>query len=371
MRRADEPAMNPIKVLLVDDSVTVRQLLVEALAVDTEIQVVGTAPNGALALTMLPRLQPDVVVLDIDMPVMDGLEFLRRVRPMYPRLPLLVFSTYTTHGAATTLQALWFGASDYVAKPTATGFEAAVVQARQELLPRIKAFARRDDRNTPGASALRPARPARMPAPLPTAARVPPRASVVAIGTSTGGPRALADVLGALPGDFPVPVLVVQHMPPLFTRHLADGLSAQCELPVREAEHGVALEPGTVWIAPGDHHLTVGRDGATLRTRLDQGPTENACRPSVNPLFRSVAEVFGPGALGVVLTGMGQDGLDGAARIRAARGSVIAQDEATSVVWGMPGSVTRAGHADTVLPLDRIAEAILARVRAQGGRRAA
>jgi two-component system chemotaxis response regulator CheB len=362
--------MKRIKVLVVDDSVTVRQLLVEALGVDPEVQVVGTAPNGALALTLLPKLQPDVVILDIDMPVMDGLEFLRRVRPMYPKLPLLVFSTYTTHGAATTLQALWFGASDYVAKPTATGFEAAVVQARAELLPRIKAFARRES-EAPEVPLL-----ARLPhAPVhpapPGRPRTQQRASVIAIGTSTGGPRALADVLGALPGDFPVPVLVVQHMPPLFTRHLADGLSAQCELPVREAEHGIALEPGTVWIAPGDHHLTVARDGAVLRLRLDQGPSENACRPSVNPLFRSVAEVFGHGTLGVVLTGMGQDGLEGCARIRAARGQVIVQDEPSSVVWGMPGAVARAGFADKMLPLDQVAGEILARVHRQGGRRAA
>lgn len=360
--------MKRIKVLLVDDSVTVRQLLVEALAVDPEVHVVGTAPNGALALTLLPKLQPDVVVLDIDMPVMDGLELLRRARPLYPKLPMLVFSTYTTHGAATTLEALWFGASDYVAKPTATGFEAAVAQARQDLLPRIKAFARRD------ADHARPS--ARMAIP-PAAASTPAlreprsRASVVAIGTSTGGPRALADVLSRLPGNLPAPVLVVQHMPPLFTRHLADGLAAQCELHVREAEHGVTLEPGTVWIAPGDHHMTVGRDGPLLRLWLDQGPPENACRPSVNPLFRSVAQVFGHGALGVVLTGMGQDGLEGAAHLRNAHGQVIVQDEPSSVVWGMPGAVARAGLADQVLPLDGIASEILTRVQRHGGRRAA
>lgn len=360
--------MKRIRVLVVDDSVTVRQLLVDALSVDPEVHVVGTAPNGALGITLLPKLVPDVVVLDIDMPVMDGLEFLRRVRPAWPRLPILVFSTYTTHGASTTLQALWHGASDYVAKPTASDFESAVVQARKELLPRIKAFARRDALPAgAGEGAPRVSHPA-LAAPL---GRPVTRATVVAIGASTGGPRALADVLGALPADFPVPVLIVQHMPPLFTRHLADGLSSQCELPVREAEHGVALEPGTVWIAPGDHHMTVGRDGPALRLWLDQGPSENACRPSVNPLFRSVADTFGLGALGVMLTGMGQDGLEGCARIRSARGQVIVQDEASSVVWGMPGSVARAGIADRVLPLEKIAGEILARVHRQGGRRAA
>jgi two-component system chemotaxis response regulator CheB len=361
--------MKRIRVLLIDDSVTVRQLLMDALSADPEIHVVGTAPNGALGMTLLPRLLPDVIVLDIDMPVMDGLEFLRRVRPEWPRLPILVFSTYTTHGAATTLQALWNGASDYIAKPTAPDFEAAVLQARRDLLPRIKALAHRaEDR----AEASAPAAPAGRTAGRPEARPRPvPRASVVAIGTSTGGPRALADVLAGLPADFPVPVLVVQHMPPLFTRHLADGLLSQCDLPVREAEHGVTLEPGTVWIAPGDHHMTVGRDGPLLRLRLDQGPSENACRPSVNPLFRSVADVFGHGSLGVVLTGMGQDGLEGCSRIRAAQGQIIVQDEPSSVVWGMPGVVARAGLADKVLPLTHIAAEILARVHRQGGRRAA
>jgi len=361
--------MKPIRVLVIDDSVTVRQLLVDALSADPEVRVVGTAPNGALGMTLLPRLAPDVVVLDVDMPVMDGLEFLRRVRPAWPKLPVIVFSTYTTHGAVTTLQALWFGASDYVAKPAAGDFESAVAQARRELLPRIKAFAKRDAGDAPAAPGALP-RPGRPAAALarPTA---PPRPSVVAIGASTGGPRALAEVLGALPHDLPAPVLVVQHMPALFTRHLADGLAAQCDLPVLEATHGATLEPGSVWIAPGDHHLTVGRDGARLRLWLDRGPAENACRPSVNPLFRSVADVFGHGALGVVLTGMGQDGLEGAARIRAARGQVVVQDEATSVVWGMPGAIARAGFADKVLPLEAIGPEILSRFPSRGDRRAA
>ncbi len=361
--------MSPIKVLIIDDSVTVRQLLADALGADPEVAIVGSAPNGALGLTLLPRLAPDVVVLDIDMPVMDGLEFLQRVRPTYPKLPVIVFSTHTTHGAATTLQALWHGASDYVAKPTAPDYDSAVAQARRELMPRIRAFTRRDGGRAvpagpvPGV-ALHPASLGKIEPPT-------PRAGVVAIGASTGGPRALAEVLGPLPADLGVPVLVVQHMPALFTRHLADGLAVQCELPVREAENGVALESGTVWIAPGDHHMSVVRDGPRLRLKLDQGSPENACRPSVNPLFRSVAAVFGQGSLGVVLTGMGQDGLEGAARIRESRGQVIVQDEASSVVWGMPGAVARAGHADKVLPLEDIAGEILERVRHRGGRRAA
>lgn len=375
-RKNPTPPVPLIRVLIVDDSVTVRQLVVDALSIDPDIQVVGTAPNGALALSMLTRTKPDCIVLDIDMPVMDGLEFLTRLRPEYPRLPVIVFSTLTTHGAETTLQAMWNGASDYVAKPQAGDYEGALKQTRADLVHRIKAFAR-PCRIAPPASAVPPsARGAAEPAAAERKLRATPtapivRASIVAIGASTGGPRALVDILSALPGDLEAPVLVVQHMPPLFTRHFADGLAAQCDLVVREAEHGVILEPGTVWIAPGDHHLTVLRDGAVVRLWLDQDAHENACRPSVDPMLRSVARVYGAGALAVILTGMGSDGLTGCRAIREAHGQVVAQDEATSVVWGMPGSVVRAELAHAVLPVEAMASEIVQRVRRADSRRAA
>ena len=369
--------MARVRVLLVDDSVTVRRLLAEALSADPDLDVVGTAANGVLALEQLERLHPDIIVLDLDMPVMDGHEFLTRMRRRWPRLPVIVFSSFTAHGAEATLQALWNGASDYVMKPKSPDLGSALHQARAELVPRIKAFAR------PGSGAVHArqaaARAARRPAqPDPAQARPPAReirlgatrASVIAIGASTGGPRALADVVGVLPADIGVPILVVQHMPAMFTRLLADGLGAHCEMPVCEAEHGMSLEAGTVWVAPGDHHLTVARDGAMPRLWLDRQPAENGCRPSVNPLFRSVAEAFGTGTLAVVLTGMGQDGLDGARSVRERGGQVVVQDEASSVVWGMPGSVARAGLADAVLPLEDIGPEIVARVR-RAGRRAA
>jgi len=367
---------SPIRVLVVDDSVTVRQLVVDALSTDPELHVVGAAPNGALALSMLARCKPDCIVLDIDMPVMDGLEFLTRLRPEYPRLPVIVFSTLTTHGAETTLQAMWNGASDYVAKPQAGDYESALQQTRADLVHRIKAFARPSRRAsldsgvtspTGRASAMSPS--ATLPRPALSAPLA--RVSVVAIGASTGGPRALVDILSALPGDLEAPVIVVQHMPPLFTRHFADGLSSQCDLCVREAEHGVVLEPGMVWIAPGDQHLSVGRDGAVVRLWLDQEAPENACRPSVDPMLRSVASVHGAGALAVILTGMGRDGLGGCRAVSEAHGQVIAQDEASSVVWGMPGSVVNAGLANSVLPLEAIANDIVLRVRRASIRRVA
>ena len=367
---------SPIRVLVVDDSVTVRQLVVDALSTDPALHVVGAAPNGALALSMLARSKPDCIVLDIDMPVMDGLEFLARLRPEYPRLPVIVFSTLTTHGAETTLQAMWNGASDYVAKPQARDYESALQQTRADLVHRIKALARPSRRAsldsgghplTARASAGSPVAALARPALSPPFARI----SVVAIGASTGGPRALVDILSALPGDLEAPVLVVQHMPPLFTRHFADGLSSQCDLRVREAEHGVVLEPGMVWIAPGDQHLTVSRDGALVRLWLDQDAPENACRPSVDPMLRSVARVHGAGALAVILTGMGSDGLAGCRAVREVHGQVVAQDEESSVVWGMPGSVVKAGLAHSVLPVEAIANDIVLRVRRTPNRRAA
>ncbi len=367
----------PIRVLVVDDSVTVRQLVVDALSIDPELTLVGAAPNGALALTMLGRARPDCIVLDIDMPVMDGLEFLLCLREQHSRIPVIVFSTLTTHGAATTLQAMWNGASDYVAKPQAGDYEGALRQVRAELLHRIKALVRPAQPRTLTPTTRTPAMGAERVAvstlaPIPAHPVLPPaRTSLVVLGASTGGPRALAEILAALPEDLEAPVLVVQHMPPLFTRHFADGLAAQCELRVREAEHGIVLEPGTVWIAPGDHHMTVSRDGAFVRLWLDQSAPENACRPSVDPLLRSVATVHGAGALAVILTGMGVDGTAGSRAIREAHGQVVAQDEASSVVWGMPGSVARAGLAHAVLPIDLIASDIVHRVRRTVARRAA
>ncbi len=357
--------MTPIRVLLVDDSAALRRLVAEALAADPAFAPPAQASNGLLALSAVKRDPPDVVVLDLDMPVMNGYEFLQALRPLHPRLPVIVFSSFSTMGAEATLQALWHGASDYLPKPAHANPQGAAAHVRSELAPRLKALAEARAAATAHAasapaSAARPGAPARR-----------ARAAIVGIAASTGGPRALAALLAKLPADFAAPILVVQHMPRTFTRHLADGLAAQCDLRVDEAEDGAPLEAGRVWVAPGERHLVLARRGDAWRLALDDSPPVNACRPSADPLFRSLAHAFGGGALAVVMTGMGRDGLDGARAVREAGGRVLVQDEATSVVWGMPGNVARAGLADAALAPESLAAEIAERASAGGSRRAA
>jgi two-component system chemotaxis response regulator CheB len=347
-------------VLIVDDSAPIRILLHEALSSDPGVTVVGTAANGELALLAVRTQRPDVIILDLEMPVMDGMEFLAEVRRTAPRLPVLVFSSFSSHGAEITLKALWAGASDYVTKPRAQGIEQAREAVAAALLPRIHAIAGRE-RERASRARMKAAPVAARAESDRAAARPRQRARAVFVAASTGGPRALAAMLRALPADLPVPVVIVQHMPAMFTGYLAHGLASQCALKVSEAWPGARLEPGQVWIAPGDRHLTVRLSARGLEAQVLQGPHENGCRPSADPLFRSAAETFGHTALAIVLTGMGQDGMLGARAVHDAGGTVIVQDEASSVIWGMPGSVARAGLADRVLPLEGIAPEIVAR----------
>jgi two-component system, chemotaxis family, protein-glutamate methylesterase/glutaminase len=351
--------MTKIRVLVVDDAVVVRRMVADLLAEDDAIEVVGTAPNGRIALTKITQLNPDLVTLDLEMPEMDGLETLAALRQSHPHLPVLVVSRFAQIGAAITRDALALGANDYVAMPEkAGGAPTASDCVRDQLIPKIKRFgARKTGRSYPP-----------MPSPVPRAAS---RSSiltfrhsvdVVAIGASTGGPNALAQLFTAFPADFPVPIVVVQHMPPVFTARLAERLTTGSTVGVEEAEAGAILQPGRAWVAPGDFHIALARDSEGVRLRTHQGPAENSCRPSVDVLFRSAAEVYGPGVLAVVLTGMGQDGLRGCERIRAAGGQVLVQDAATSVVWGMPGAVARAGLADAVLPLEQLGPEMVRRV---------
>jgi two-component system chemotaxis response regulator CheB len=344
--------MLPVRVLVVDDSVVVRKILCDALAICPDIAIAGTASGGEIALAKIPQLNPDVVTLDIEMPGMDGIQTLKQIRQRYPKLPVIMCSTLTERGAAVTLEALSLGASDYVTKPTNSASPAsAMLQVRQELAPKIASLA--------GRRRIQP-RPV---APLIPERRQPrQRIDLLAIGTSTGGPNALAAVIPHLPADFPVPVVVVQHMPPLFTRMLADRLNSLSPLTVRQGEEGARLEPGQVWIAPGNFHMTLARNGTGVKLHLNQEPPENSCRPAVDVLFRSVAELFGAHALGVVMTGMGCDGTRGALSIRDRGGSIFTQDEASSVVWGMPGAVVQAGAADKVCPLPDISQEIVRRV---------
>lgn len=353
--------MPKIRVLVVDDSVVIRRLLSDILSQDPEIEVAGTAPNGKIALSKLTQINPDLVTLDIEMPELDGLETLVPLRKQFPKLPVIMFSTLTERGAMSTLDALARGASDYVTKPANVGsVNAGMQQVKDQLIPKIKSLCQQK---------LPPRAPtatiARSPLRRPPAAAAPARApEVLVIGSSTGGPQALATVLRELPKDFPIPIAVVQHMPPVFTRHLAARLDQECALEVAEATAGEVLRPGLVLIAPGDFHLELVRQGTQVVTALQQGPPENSCRPAVDVLFRSAAQVFGPGCLGVVLTGMGQDGMRGSEHIVATGGMVLAQDEATSVVWGMPRAVAEAGLASQVVPLTSIASELTRRAKA-------
>jgi two-component system, chemotaxis family, protein-glutamate methylesterase/glutaminase len=344
-----------IRILVVDDSVVIRKLLSETLASDPALEVVGTASDGRIALAKIPLLNPDLVTLDIEMPVMNGLETLAELRKLYPKLPAIMFSTLTERGAAATLDALSAGASDYATKPSNTGGSAGAIETiRAELIPKIKALCSRPSDRLRSLPPPRPAVRVRVPANR--------RVEIVVIGTSTGGPNALAEVLPRIPKDFPVPIVVVQHMPPIFTRMLAERLASRSEISVEEGTAGTVLAPGHSWIAPGNFHMTVAQAGMNWQLELNQDAPEHSCRPAVDALFRSVAAAYRANVLGVVMTGMGSDGVLGAQNIREAGGEVIIQDEASSVVWGMPGLVYAAGQADAVYPLDQLAPEITRRV---------
>jgi two-component system chemotaxis response regulator CheB len=354
-----------IRVLVVDDSVVIRRLVTHALEEDPSIEVVGAASNGVFALQRIPQLNPDVLTLDIEMPEMDGLETLRHVRREYPKLRVIMFSTLTDRGAAVTLEALTLGADDYVTKASNEGsLDRSMARLRDDLIPKIKQFFHVPGQ-TPvaaraGLAAVQSLPPPRWNVPIPNSTKVLPQ--VLAIGVSTGGPAALGAILPELPAGFRLPVLVVQHMPPLFTRLLAERLHAICHLPVAEAAQGDLVESGKILLAPGNFHLRVASTGGSVRACLDQSLPLNSCRPAVDALFTSIGEIYGGAVIAVILTGMGQDGLRGAEILHAHGASVLAQDEASSVVWGMPGAVVNAGIADCVLRLDQVVPEILRRI---------
>jgi two-component system chemotaxis response regulator CheB len=351
--------VQPIRVMVVDDSLVVRRIVSDALSTDPAIQVVGTAVNGLGALAQLDQLNPDLVTMDMQMPEMSGIEAVRALRARRGDLPIIMFCSATERGAAAALDALAAGANDYVTKPARLeGAVQAAESVRRELVPRIKALTGRSV-GTVGAPTRRlPPGPARSR----TSAAQPKVPAVLVIAASTGGPQALATLVPDLPASLPVPVLVVQHMPPVFTRQFAERLDRLAALQVREAEDGGALVPGVVHVAPGDFHMTVRSMGRRRQVALDQAPPENFCRPSADRLFRSAGAAFHGAVLAVVLTGMGSDGRAGAAHIRGAGGTVLVQDRATSVVWGMPGVIADAGLADEVVPLAGMADAICRRL---------
>ncbi len=357
-------AQQTARVLVVDDSTVVRRLVSDALNGDPAVEVVGVAADGRIALAKIAQLNPDVVTLDIEMPVLDGLATLKEIRKTRPDLPVIMFSTLTQKGAVATIDALALGATDYVMKPANVGSVTAAIQkVRDELIPKIKTFCRREPGHVVHGGPRSAAIASRAAANV--AVRASRKIEIICIGVSTGGPNALSEVFMQLPADLGVPIVLVQHMPPVFTAYLADRFTAISPLTVYEAKAGQTLRPGCAWLAPGDFHMTVARDGAGVVTQLNQGPSENSCRPAADVLFRSVAETYGRGVLAVVLTGMGYDGMRGCEAIKNAGGRIIVQDEASSVVWGMPGAVAEAGLADDIVPLSEIASrtAMLARLQ--------
>ncbi len=381
--------MDKVRVLIVDDSAVMRKIIASALQKDPSIEIAGFAANGLQAIEAIQTCNPDVMTLDIEMPEMDGLTALREIRKENKYLPIIMFSSLTHKGAQAAVMALTAGASDYVGKPAnATGgIDDAFKVLETELIPKIIGLAKRvkSRREREGLS-VNPQKPAPSMAAKPPVipkpiAPVRPIASLaskiskatsgvlarpaeaVCIGVSTGGPEALMQVFGAFNAPLSVPIFIVQHMPADFTALLAARLSATGVMTVKEAQEGEIAEPGIAYIAPGGFHMTVSRPGTKTIIHLNTEPPENSCRPAVDVLFRTAAEVYGNHLLAVMLTGMGYDGLKGSQVIKEKGGQVIAQDEATSVIWGMPGAVVQAGLADGVLPIDKITDEIIFRTR--------
>lgn len=375
------PVTDPVRVMLVDDSVVVRGLIGRWIDEDPDLAVISSHRNGKLAVDDVERSDPDVVVLDIEMPVMDGLTALPQLLKKKPGLVVIMASTLTRRNAEISVRALSLGAQDYVAKPETNSGVTTSLDFRRELIEKIKQLGKRGrvKSGTARAASLRQRpTPVREQSPAvdrkaqPPVARVSQKpatpsgeftlrpyskqpARVLAIGTSTGGPQALASLLGQLrPVLNRVPVLVTQHMPPTFTAILAEHLSKSAGCPAREGSDGEVLRPGNIYVAPGGKHMRIEKNGVETVIRLDDGPMINFCKPAVDPLFESVAKVYGPGTLALVLTGMGHDGAQGAGVITRSGGSVIAQDEESSVVWGMPGAAAQAGVCSEILPLDGI-----------------
>jgi two-component system chemotaxis response regulator CheB len=364
------------RILIVDDSAVMRSLLRSVVSADASLEVAGTAVDGASALNSLNVLRLDLILLDVEMPVMDGLVTLKELRRRGHKMPVIMCSALTQRGAKVTLEALAGGASDYVTKPAGQANREAAMQALgQELGPKIHALTGHDGglvsnqnqawNQTPGLPPVFPGLPRSVqfpPAPPPRVQAITKNPAVLAIGVSTGGPAALDVLLPALPASFPLPVLIVQHMPELFTKLFAERLNSRCQLRVREAAEGDPVRAGTISIARGNWHMEVlspARPGSPPTLHLTQGPLENHCRPAVDVLFRSVAAAYGPGSLAVVLTGMGYDGMAGSRVIREQGGAVLAQDRESSTVWGMPGAVANTGLANKVLSLNDLIPEIL------------
>lgn len=346
-----------MKVMVVDDSALYRKTIADVLAEDPAIEVVGSAPNGRIAMMKIPELQPDMLTLDMEMPEMDGIATLRELTLKHPRIKSVVFSAHTEKGAELTLDALRLGAVDFVTKPSGgQSIELSMRKMREELLPKLQALTRNRQAQMPRRQPLARHSGAGLEQKR-TMQKLLPR-DVIAIGVSTGGPPTLHKLFTQFPRELKQAVLIVQHMPPIFTKKLAEQLDKVGRLPVHEARAGEPVRPGHAYIAPGDYHMEVADRNGVKAIHLHQKPPENFCRPAVDVLFRSVAKSYGERAIGVILTGMGEDGMRGMQVMKEAGIPIIAQDAETSVVWGMPGAVVQAGLADEVVPIEKVYQTI-------------
>ena len=360
----DGNAGDPYRVMVVDDSAVIRGLLTRALEKDPTIKVAASVGNGEAAIKALERHDIDVVILDIEMPVMDGLTALPKLLAAKPGIQVIMASTLTRKNAEVSLRALQAGAADYLPKPTSTSELTGADAFRRELLAKVKALATAARPARPAtaraigssAAAATPVRPPARPISLRKPSAALPR--IIAIGSSTGGPQALLEVLRDMAARVKLPILITQHMPATFTTLLAEHIERATGVPCAEGRDGEAVSAGRIYLAPGNYHMTVERAAVGSVIRLNQDQPENFCRPSVDPMLRSLATIYGSALLTLILTGMGSDGQKGAAEVVAAGGTVIAQDEATSVVWGMPGAVATSGLCSAVLPIKEIGPSV-------------
>jgi len=353
------PAADPVRVMVVDDSAVIRGLITRILDADDRIQVVASVGDGQRAVDRIAKTEIDVIILDIEMPVMDGIAALPKILKVDPDVKVLMASTLTLRNADISMQALRLGATDYIPKPTASGEINGRDAFGKTLLEKVRSLgqARRRRRSMArlggAVSAAETRSQPRKSITLRRSSRIKPR--IIAVGSSTGGPQALFTFLGALTKSVKQPIVVTQHMPPKFTTILAQHIGQNTGWPCAEAVEGETIAPGKIYVAPGDFHMVAEPNGGSAVLRLNTLPPENFCRPAVDPMLRSLCQVYGPAILTVILTGMGHDGLQGARGVVEAGGTVVAQDESSSVVWGMPGAVATDGLCSAVLPLNELA----------------
>ena len=366
--------MAQIKVLVVDDTIVYRKIVGDVLKEIPGVEVVGSANNGKIALSKINSLKPDLITLDIEMPEVNGIEVLQELKKHTDPPVVVMLSTLTQEGSEMTIKALELGAFDFVPKPSEGKMAENMEKVRTAIVPIVNAIKRRNETRLKIKSKLRPGRPEpRMPEPAPTPLQAQTavrkvarsRAEVIGIGISTGGPNALTKMVPMLPKDLKAAVLIVQHMPPMFTASLANSLNNKAEIEVKEAAEGDAVEPGRILIAPGGKQMKIvaGADGLTRRIKITDDPPENSCRPSADYLFRSIAQHYVGRSTGVIMTGMGSDGSKGLVQMKNNGSTIIAQNEETCTVYGMPKEPVESGVADIVVPLEKIAEEIVKTVK--------